>query len=70
MQGINKTNVRSQIREKEFMLCVYKDISSLFSPLLKPEDEQPDTIDVPDLETEESAARRRNQLRKSDESVA
>ena len=43
MQKINKTNCRGQNKEKYFMLDVYKNISTLFGPLVKLNDEQPDT---------------------------
>ena len=43
MQKINKTNPRGQNKEKYFMLDIYKNISTLFGPLVKLNDEQPDT---------------------------
>ena len=43
MQKINKTNPRGQNKEKYFMLDIYKNISTLFGPLVKLHDEQPDT---------------------------
>ena len=51
MQEINKTNARGQNKEKNFMLGVYETISTLFRPLSKPDDEQPDAADMYDLES-------------------
>ena len=54
MQEINKTNARIQNKEKYFMLGVYKNISTLFGPLLELDNEQPDTTDMYDSESNES----------------
>ena len=51
IQEINKTNARGQNKEKNFMLGVYETISTLFRPLSKPDDEQPDAADMYDSES-------------------
>ena len=38
MQDMNKTNARDQNRKKDFMLGVYRNISTLFGPLFKSND--------------------------------
>ena len=54
IQEINKTNARGQNKEKNFILGFYKNITTLFGPLFKPHDEQPDAADMYDLESETS----------------
>ena len=45
------------------MLCVYKNLSTLFGHLFKSKDEQPDAVDMYDSESKESTDQERKGLK-------
>ena len=63
MQEINKTNGRVQNKEKYLMCGVYKNIRTLFGPLLELDNEQPDTTDMYDSESKESTDQEGQELK-------
>ena len=73
-QKIFNTNPRSQKRDKDIILAIYDDIIKPFSPLSKSDngqpDEQPETANIPELESEKSVAQRRNQVGKNEKAAA
>ena len=71
IQKIIKTNPRGQANEKKIVLDLYKHVAQVFAPLLESDneepgletqisvDQQPDTTDMSELESNESAAQNR-----------
>ena len=71
IQKIIKTNPRGQANEKKIVLDLYKHVAQVFAPLLESDneepgletqisvDQQPDTTDMSELESNESAAQKR-----------
>ena len=71
IQKIIKTNPTGQANEKKIVLDLYKHVAQVFAPLLESDneepgletqisvDQQPDTTDMSELESNESAAQKR-----------